>query len=70
MTWAPEIIDTFEIKGRGTVYAVAAPEERKRDGAFMGEKVIINGEERTIYAVESYALGVIRKGSTIGIMVR
>jgi hypothetical protein len=62
---------SFEIPGRGTVYATTAPFDSPDYSYLINRTVKINGNEWTVTAVEHRALGGIRKaGSPIGLVVR
>lgn len=67
-------IDVFQVKDRGTVYAVKAPcaFERSLTGliAAFGDPLEIDGKIFKPVGMESYALGTpVRAGETIGILV-
>lgn len=60
----------YEIKGRGTVFAVESPQEYPRDKCpLIGQHVEIDGTQYLVKGVESFALGTIRKGAEIGLLV-
>lgn len=63
--------DSYEIRGRGRVYAVRSPVEFDRDKALetFGPEVVIDGVTHRVKGVESHCVPVIRKGSPIGILV-
>ncbi len=51
MMRALEVVETFEMTGRGTAYVVKAPEPHHE----VGETVLLDGAERTISGVEFVA---------------
>lgn len=69
--WEFTSIDSFIIKGRGRVYTVSNPRDCNRDELidYHGE-VLIDGEVKTVVAVESFAILPQRKGVGLGLLVK
>lgn len=62
--------DWYDIKDRGRVAAVRNPERFKRDECpYIGQDADIDGVVYRILGVESFALGEIREGAPIGLLV-
>lgn len=63
-------LDNYKIKGRGTVYIVKNEINRNRDNNdLVGSDVFIDGVKYKVKGVESFAVPMIRKGDTIGLLV-
>jgi hypothetical protein len=65
-----EYVETFKISGRGTLYCGPSPfDDPLRVMTWIGTKVMIDGEVRTIRGTETYMSFVgPRKGSPIGLL--
>ena len=65
-------IGQFDLIKRGRIFFVSNDKERTCGNwsGLLGELVKIDGVERKIIGVESFALHTIRKGETIGLLVK
>lgn len=62
--------ESFEIKGRGTVFIVENEKDRLDFDDLVGEKVVIDGKKFKCLGVEAYATArPVRAGVRIGILV-
>lgn len=63
--------ETYRVKGSDTAYVVQAPHEYKRNECpFLNKDVLLNGRLCHVVGVESFCVCPIRKGSSIGLLIR
>lgn len=62
-------LDSYEIKNRGTVYIVKNPKAGYPRKRYVGKKVLIDGAERTVKAIELFMINLpYPEGWTMGLL--